>query len=176
MLLTIPSNQTVEFDYPGYDLFEAELKNKSNIGLGVAVLSKDKNEQIKGFGLGKRAKVDVMVERDNKLVFTNTSNQDVKLRIDIDEAAPPQPTKDKYISFTLRNKSMKSIPLVIPTVMNPNLSPDSRSGVDLKVGQKIFFKVNRKKYLLLTVDESIENGSEIEVSEFIKKRKVELGV
>jgi len=44
------------------------------------------------------------------------------------------------VSFTLRNSSLKSIPLKIPGVMNPNLSPDSNSVVSLKIGQKIFFR------------------------------------
>ena len=43
------------------------------------------------------------------------------------------------ISMTFRNGSLQSIPLVIPGVMNPNLSPESKSGVSLDVGQKVYF-------------------------------------
>ena len=43
------------------------------------------------------------------------------------------------VPFTLRNNSLKSIPLKIPGVMNPNLSPMSNSGVDLAEGQKVYF-------------------------------------
>ena len=82
---------------------------------------------------------------------------------------------DTTISFTLRNNSMQSIPLRIPGVMNPNLSPMSNSGVSLEVGQEIYFFVKRKKYLLLTVTEEME-GQTIMVNEVIEDRKKELGI
>ncbi len=79
------------------------------------------------------------------------------------------------VPFTLRNNSGKSIFLKIPGVMNPNLSPMSNSGVDLAVGQKIFFFHKGKKYLLLEVDKSFE-GKTIKVNELIKERKKELNL
>jgi len=81
-----------------------------------------------------------------------------------------------YINFTLSNTSAKSIPLIIPTVMNPNLSPFSDSGVDLAVGQEIFFKQKGKRYLLLKVDDSINEGDKIDVSELLKSRQESLGL
>ena len=82
----------------------------------------------------------------------------------------------KYISFTLRNNTKKSIPLIIPTVMNPNLSPLSNSGVDLKVGQKVLFKAKGKKQVLLVVSRNIKQGEVLDVAELLKERKKELGI
>ncbi|MEL6135352.1 MAG: hypothetical protein AAFR59_18495 [Bacteroidota bacterium] len=79
------------------------------------------------------------------------------------------------VPFTLRNNSLKSIYLKIPGVMNPNLSPMSNSGVDLRIGQKIFFFVDKKKYLLLEVTEDLQ-GEKVDVSKLIKDRKKELGI
>lgn len=79
------------------------------------------------------------------------------------------------VPFTLRNNSKKSIYLKIPGVMNPNLSPMSNSGVDLRVGQKIYFFVKRKKYLLLEVTEEYA-GQKVVVNKLIKERKKELGL
>lgn len=79
------------------------------------------------------------------------------------------------IPFTLRNNSLKSIFLKIPGVMNPNLSPQSNSGVDLTEGQKIFFFHKNKKYLLLEVDKSFE-GKIINVDKLLKERKKELNL
>ncbi len=73
-----------------------------------------------------------------------------------------QPSK---VSFTLRNASDSSIPLLIPGVMNPNLSPNSDSGVTLKIGQEILFRKNLKTRVLLVVDESIEQGSVVVISQ-----------
>ena len=77
---------------------------------------------------------------------------------------------EKTVSFTLRNESTRSIPLIIPGVMNPNLSPFSNSGVNLKPGQEIFFRHKGKKRLLLKVDETLE-GQTIKVAKLLKERK-----
>ncbi len=79
------------------------------------------------------------------------------------------------ITLSLRNSSPNSIPLVIPGVMNPNLSPFSKSGVNLKVGQKVYFKKGRKKHLLFVASEQ-QDGATIFVNKLIKKRKRELGL
>jgi biopolymer transport protein ExbD len=85
-----------------------------------------------------------------------------------------KPAEDVYRSFTLRNNSAKSIPLQIPGVMNPNLSPFSNSGVDLKMGQEIFFTYKGKKRILLIVDENINHGDVVDVSKLLKERKKEI--
>lgn len=43
------------------------------------------------------------------------------------------------VPFTLKNSSLTSVGLEIPGIMNPNLSPLSVSGIDLKVDQEIYF-------------------------------------
>ncbi|HNA59198.1 MAG TPA: hypothetical protein PLJ43_13800, partial [Chitinophagales bacterium] len=73
----------------------------------------------------------------------------------------------------LRNESASSIPLVIPGVMNPNLSPMSNSKVTLEEGQEIFFLEKKKRYLLLEVSPEL-NGDTLIVNDLIKKRKQEL--
>jgi len=80
------------------------------------------------------------------------------------------------ISFTLHNSSAISIPLRIPGVMNPNLSPFSDSGVTLKVGQEIYFypkgkkSTLGKKQILLIVSEDLAD-KRIDVAKFIKEKK-----
>ncbi|MEN9987193.1 MAG: hypothetical protein RLZZ585_232 [Bacteroidota bacterium] len=81
------------------------------------------------------------------------------------------------IHFTFHNGSLKSIPLVIPTVMNPNLNPLSNSGVELKIGQNVYFYPNgtsKKRELLFTVDESFQQDQVLEIDAMIEKRKKEL--
>ncbi len=78
-----------------------------------------------------------------------------------------------YVDFTLRNTSLKSIPLIIPGVMNPNLSPMSNSGVGLKIGQKILFKYKGKRRVLLIVDKTLE-GKVLDVPKLLKEKRREL--
>jgi hypothetical protein len=81
------------------------------------------------------------------------------------------------IQFTFHNGSLKSIPLVIPSVMNPNLNPLSNSGVSLNIGQKVFFYpygTSKKRELLFIVDETYQQNQVLEIDELIEKRKKEL--
>lgn len=177
LTVEVPAQQVVEIDYPTYEHYVATLRNGASESVDVAVLSKDSDEQIRGFGLSKMGKAAVDVEQGNRLVIKNSGTQTVQVKISISEQAPPAPMpKGTYITFTLRNNSAKSIPLIIPTVMNPNLSPMSNSGVSLKVGQEILFRANGKKHVLLTVDSSIKEGDVVEVSRLLKQRKKELGI
>ena len=57
--------------------------------------------------------------------------------------------------------------------MNPNLSPKSKSGVDLKVGQEIFYKYKGRKRLLLRVNNNIKDGDIIDVKELIEEKTSE---
>lgn len=81
----------------------------------------------------------------------------------------------KSVGFTLKNPTAKSIPLWIPSVMNPNLSPFSTSGVRLRVGQKIYFKHKMRKKLLLEVTTEYDEQS-LNVAKLIRERKKELNL
>jgi len=83
---------------------------------------------------------------------------------------------NKKVNFFLTNESSNSIPLLIPSVMNPNLSPNSSSAVTLRMGQEIYFRYKLKKYLLIKVTENINSGDKIEVSKLLEIRKKELGL
>ena len=76
---------------------------------------------------------------------------------------------EQYVSFTLRNETLKSIPLIIPGVMNPNLSPQSNSGVRLKMGQEIKYRKGLSARKLLTVDETIKEGEVVLVGELLSE-------
>jgi hypothetical protein len=85
--------------------------------------------------------------------------------------------KAQNIPMTFHNGSFRSIPLIIPGVMNPNLSPKSNSGISLDVGQKVYFLPNGKrnsKALLFTVDSTFKIDTVLQIDEIIKKRKLEL--
>lgn len=176
----VPAQQSIAISDNGYLSYQATLKNKSLSNIDVAVLNKDTDEQMSGFGLGKKAKVDVVVIQEGKLVLSNPNNKDVSIgvsykELSIDQISDPK-NESGYVSFTLQNNTAKSIPLLIPSVMNPNLSPFSKSGVDLKYGQKILFRQNGKRHVLLIVDQSIKDGDLIKVGQLLKSRKKELGL
>ena len=81
----------------------------------------------------------------------------------------------KTVNLTFHNGSLKSIPLIIPGVMNPNLNPLSNSGIELEYGQEVFFFENgdkRKKALLFIVGEQFKEGEVLEIDALIKQKKI----
>ena len=81
------------------------------------------------------------------------------------------------IPMTFHNGSFKSISLIIPGVMNPNLNPKSNSGVSLDVGQKVYFfpnSKNKNKELLFIVEATWKKDTVLQMDEIIEKRKREL--
>lgn len=176
--LQIPPKSSLELDYVGYEMYELELKNKMSKGLEVKVVSKENGEFVRGFGLGPTGKVEVMVEDASKIVFMNTSNKMANLSISFKalDAAKVALGNAGNISFTLVNNSSKPIPLIIPNVMNPNLSPNSNSGVDLALGQELLFRHKGKRYVLFTVGPDIQEGQKIDVYKILQERKKELGL
>lgn len=76
--------------------------------------------------------------------------------------------------MTFHNGSLKSIPLNIPGVMNPNLFPISDSGVTLEVGQKVFYFPNGKKgkkELLFEVNGTFKKDTILQIHEIIRQKK-----
>jgi hypothetical protein len=86
-------------------------------------------------------------------------------------------TQAQNIPMTFHNGSFKSIPLIIPGVMNPNLSPFSNSGVSLDIGQKVYFFPDGKKKskaFLFIVDTTFKKDTILQIDKIIEKRKIEL--
>lgn len=172
--LSIPAGDKSVLQQEEYDYSNTVIRNKSTKSLDISVEEKETGDKIRGFGLGPLAKATVMVERSNQLTIINDNDTKAKVQIEWKEGKAPQANKSDYISFTLANNTAKSIPLMIPTVMNPNLSPFSKSGVNLRIGQEILFKYKGKRRVLLTVSDSISNGDTLNVSRIIKERKLEI--
>jgi hypothetical protein len=76
-------------------------------------------------------------------------------------------------NLTLENRSNRSLPLEIPGVMNPNLSPRSTSGVTLEPGQKVYFRHRGKRELLLEIRNE-KDGDVIVVNEVLARRIAEI--
>lgn len=174
--LYIPPNSSIElddnnYDLNGLDIFGLKIKNKSLSTIGVRVENKITGEFTSGFGLGPLGKEGIVISKGYVVIFSNNTQKSVKLKTTyfIPQEENNFISKEtESISFTLNNSSLKSIPLIIPNVMNPNLSPLSNSGVDLKIGQEIFFKNKGKKILLLRVSDKIKEGEIIDVNQLIK--------
>jgi len=176
-VVAVPANQSVEIDYPEFEAYRVHLKNRSFIGVDVAVLNKESQKQVKGFGLATKSKAEIVVESENKLVLRNNGSTELWVNLGITEEEPATSyIGQDHVQFVLANTSDQPIPLLIPNVMNPNLSPNSESGVDLKKGQEILFRSEGKKYVLLTVDADIEDGAIIDVADVLLERKKVLGL
>ena len=167
-IVEIPADSRVTIGYPDSQDAALALKNKSSQGIDVATVNKVSGAQISGFGLGPFGKATVAASPLALVELHNRSDEAVRVSYEVTKAAKDEAGKDEhYISFTLRNETLRSIPLVIPGVMNPNLSPQSNSGVRLKIGQEIKYKKGGRAHLLLVVDDSIKDDDVLFVGERI---------
>ena len=161
--------QSIELDFVDYPLYGLKLKNISSAEIEVSIISRVSNEQVRGFGLAPKSTVEeVLIESDSYALFTNLSDNEALCSIEATPKVAAPVTEVDGVSFTLRNNTIKSIPLIIPSVMNPNLSPKSNSGVYLKYGQKVYLRRGVSKKLILTVDETIREGALIDVDSIIR--------
>ena len=167
--LTVPAQDRLQIRYPDRENLSVQLQNKSNKTINVSTVHAVSGTQISGFGLGARANATVGVGALGMLQIENPHSVDVEVYYTITESEPQKEETETYISFTLRNETLKSIPLIIPGVMNPNLSPRSNSGVRLKVGQEINYRKGGRTRTLLTVDERIEEGDTVLVGALFDK-------
>ncbi len=171
----IPARKSVELTYEEFANFDVKLMNRSGKQIEVSVLDARTRKQVSGFGLGPMGNAILYVAEGNILKLKNTSSKDIRMNLDFVERTPsPQADPNvETVNFTLHNSSLKSIPLIIPGVMNPNLSPMSNSGVSLQMGQEIYYKKGLKRVVVLTVDENIQNGDKIDMAKRIAALKKE---
>ena len=169
----IPAQKSVELTYAEFANYNVKIINRSGKQVNVSVLDPKTREQVSGFGLGPLGKAVLNVAEGNILKLKNTSSRDISITLDFVErkAKPKVVSSTEKVNFTLHNSSLKSIPLVIPNVMNPNLSPMSNSGVSLEMGQKIYLRKGIGKVLILTLDENIKTGDKIDVAKLIDDSK-----
>lgn len=174
--LSIPANQDVEVRVPAGTSSEVFLHNPSQTILTVEVVRADNREFVRGFGLRKSSKEQVLVESNAILILGNDSDSPIEISYETSKSSQESKSISNSVQLTFHNGSLASIPLIIPGVMNPNLSPQSNSGVTLNSGQKVFFKEKGKQFLLFEVDQSFKNGDVLEIQELIKARKKQLGI
>lgn len=169
--IEIPPKASVERSYAEFENYDVKLINRSGKQIDISVIHPDSGRQVSGFGLAPRGNTTLYVAPGHILKLKNTSSRELTILLDFVERSPlvKSGSDKKTIPFTLRNSSLKSIPLIIPGVMNPNLSPMSNSGVALEIGQEIYYKKGLKPILLLKVDAAIMPGDKIDVAKRIRK-------
>ena len=170
--VVIPPKQVVQIDYPYYKGFVVKLWNKAKFDVGVSAREHDTDSLRKGFGLSKGANATLNVPAEMYLQLENRFLAPLKVEYVVykgkpgkSKAGPATPQR----GFYLVNSTAQSIPLKIPGIMNPNLSPFSKSGVDLPIGQKILLNVAGKDLLLLTVTDTIPKGARVNVADLIDR-------
>lgn len=171
--IEIPANEAVELTYKEFANFDVKIVNSSGKQVDVSVLNPKNGKQVSGFGLGPLGRAVLYVAKGNILKLKNTSSKDISINLHFVDRKPKSSgtSQKETVNFTLHNSSLKSIPLVIPNVMNPNLSPVSNSGVSLEMGQKIYYRKGLSKVLILTVDETIRSGDKIDVAKLVENIK-----
>tara|TARA_B110000444_G_scaffold146634_1_gene137062 strand:+ start:183 stop:758 length:576 start_codon:yes stop_codon:yes gene_type:complete len=171
--IIIPPKQIVQINYPMFKGFYVKIWNKSKLEILVSSRVRDTDSLLKSLILEKGSSSVLEVKQGSYLQLENKYYSSLKLEyIPIKEAGWKRKSQEFLTpqrSFYLENNTAQSIPLRIPGIMNPSLSPFSRSGVDLPNGQKVYLDLNGKYVLILTVTDSIYQGARIDIATLINK-------
>lgn len=171
--LVIPPKQVVQINYPLYKGFNVKIWNESKFVVGVTARDQVTDSIVKSFGLEKGGTTLLEVNEGLFLQFENRFLAPIKVAYALRKGSSGKKKSTKPLTpqraFYLENNTAQSLPLRIPGVMNPNLTPFSRSGVDLPNGQKIYLDLKGKKILILTVTDSIPHGARIDIATLIEK-------
>ena len=166
--IILSPKQVVQLDYPNFKGYVVKIRNKSKFDLGVSARLKENDSLQKGFGLSKGANATLAIEEEMYLQFENRFLAPLKVEYIVFKGTGKR-KQDCYTTtgVLFGSTTMQSLPLKIPGIMNPNLSPYSKSGVDLPIGQKIYIKTPGKDLLIFTVTDTIPKGARIDVADLI---------
>lgn len=171
--LIIPPKQVVHIDYPLYQGFNVKIWNQSKYVVGVSARDKQTDTVRKSFGLDKGSTTLFKVNKGMYLQFENRFLAPLKVSYTLRKGSTGNKKTTESITpqraFYLENNTAQTLPLRIPGVMNPNLTPFSRSGVNLTNGQKVYLDLNGKRLLILTVTDSIPHGARIDLAFLINQ-------
>jgi hypothetical protein len=163
----------VQIDYPLFKGFNLKIWNQSKFTVGVSTKDKLTDSIRKSFNLEKKNNTLLEVSKDMYLQFENQFIVPLKISYIIRKGSSLEKKSFESLTpqraFYLENNTAQSLPLSIPGVVSPKLSPFSRSGVNLTNGQKIYLNFKGDKILILTVTDSIANGTRIDVAYLIEK-------
>ena len=168
--LILPPKQIVQINYPLYKGFIVKIWNDSKYMIGVSARDKKTDSLRKSFGLEKGSRATLEVDEDQYLQFENRFLTSIKVAYMLEKGSQGSKKTNRPLTpqraFYLENNTAQTLPLRIPGVMNPNLEPFSRSGVDLP---KIYLELKDKRILLLTVTDTIPHGARIDIARLIEK-------
>ena len=168
-ILIIPPKNQVSIHLEESLPAEILIKNKGMGKLAVSINYAKNQRQISGFGLGGRSTGKILVKKNCVLQFNNENNFEKVVHFKLKDISKiKEQIAVREINLELINKSSKSISLIIPGVMSPNLLPNSTSNLKLKIGQEIIFKKNLNKSIIYTVSEKNEDGDKIYINELIE--------
>lgn len=171
--ILIPPKQIIQINYPLLRNYNLKIWNKSKLDLTISTHKKETDSMIKKFVLVKDSSALLSISNEMYIQFENKYLANIKVEYSFQNGTSIKKNKIKSLTpqraFYLENNTAQRIPLRIPGIMNPNLSPFSRSGVDLKNGQKIYLDFNGKRILILEVTDSIKHGDRIDIATLINK-------
>lgn len=171
--ILIPPKQIIQINYPLLRNYNLKIWNKSKLDLTISTHKKETDSMIKKFVLVKDSSALLSIFNEMYIQFENKYLANIKVEYSFQNGTSIKKNKIKSLTpqraFYLENNTAQRIPLRIPGIMNPNLSPFSRSGVDLKNGQKIYLDFNGKRILILEVTDSIKHGDRIDIATLINK-------
>lgn len=161
--LRIPKKET---SFLSSQTYRIRLKNQSKKEVSIRIVNRLSGVISGGFGLSPKGKTKLSINSNQQVLVSNPHLEKVKIRLrTLPKTQRLEPVvKTQLRNFILVNSSAEPLPLIIPGVMNPSLSPYSESRVLLANGQGIYYRKGVKKQLLLVIGEHLKENTKIDMA------------
>ncbi len=168
--IIIPPKQVVVINYPLLKGYTIKLWNESNFDVEVSARNQETDSIYKSISVAKNKQTRFNIDHDQYLQLENRFFASLKIEYIIFKGPPGKGNKTtsaRTAGFYLVNTTRQTLPIHIPGIMSPRLSPFTNTGVELPLGQKIFLKTPQENLLILTVTDTIQKGARIDVADLI---------
>lgn len=169
--IIVPPKQIVVLNYPLLKGYNIKIWNESNLDLGISARNQKTDSIHKSTLVAKKKQITFSVDHNQYLQLENRFFASLKIEYTISKG-PPGGGKEKVpgtlnTGFYLVNNTKQILSIDIPGIISPKLTPYSKTGVDLPLGQQIFLKTPRQNLLIFTVTDTIRKGAHIDVADLI---------
>ena len=165
----IPAKQELILDYPSYKGFIIDIWNKGKFNLIFSQVFKKNDSVSKAKILKEDSFNSFFIDKFEFMRIKNELLVPGKISYKIRKGSKPKSNNfnKNSKSFFLVNTTIQNIKVYIPGVKNPTINSNTRLFLNLKIGQRIFFRFGNDMIELIKINDSIQNNSQINLADLV---------
>lgn len=165
----IPGKQELVLNYPSYKGFIIDIWNRGKFNLVFSKVFKENDSIIRTKTLKEGSFNSFSIDKFEFMRIKNELLVPGKISYKIRKGSKPKSNNfnKNSKSFFLVNTTIQNIKVYIPGVKNPTINSNTRLFLNLKIGQRIFFRFGNDMIELIKINDSIQNNSQINLADLV---------